>query len=79
MSEEEKSEKSVEGLALFDLGGIVLGLHPRADLEEDTTLIYEPTTFSGLTLSQNARSEKEVDEVLEKVAKLGAKIEKVVK
>lgn len=64
----------MDGLALFDLGGIILALHPRHELAEDTTLTYQPTTFSGLTISYNTKSEKEVDEMLEKVAKLGATI-----
>lgn len=72
----KKSDKSMEGLALFDLGGIILALHPRQDLADDTTLTYQPTSFSGLTISHNTRSEKEVDEVLDKVANLGATIVK---
>jgi len=70
------SDKSLDGLALFDLGGIILALHPRQELADDTTLAYQPTTFSGLTISHNTKSEQEVDEILEKVAKLGATIVK---
>ncbi|MBS1491223.1 MAG: VOC family protein [Bacteroidetes bacterium] len=72
----KKSDKSMDGMALFPLGGIVLALHPRHELAADTTLTYQPTEFSGLTISYNAKSEKEVDEVLQKVAKLGAPIVK---
>jgi catechol 2,3-dioxygenase-like lactoylglutathione lyase family enzyme len=72
----KKSDKSVDGLALFPLGGIVLALHPREDLAKDTTLPYTKSDFSGLTLSHNARSEKEVDEIMEKVEELGATIVK---
>ncbi|WP_026752494.1 MULTISPECIES: VOC family protein [Sediminibacterium] len=72
----KKSDKSLDGLALFDLGGIILALHPRKDLAEDTTLPYQSSSFSGLTISHNTRSEKEVDEILEKVAALGATIVK---
>lgn len=72
----KKSDKSMDGLALFNLGGIVLALHPREELAADTTLDYQPSTFSGLTISHNTRSEKEVDEVLAKVAELGATIVK---
>ncbi|MGE5106842.1 MAG: VOC family protein [Sphingobacteriales bacterium] len=70
----KKSDKSMDELALFPLGGITLALYPRQELADDATLKYQPTEFSGLTLSYNAKSEKEVDEVLEKVAKLGATI-----
>lgn len=72
----KKSDKSVDGLALFPLGGIVLALHSRHELAADTTLNYQPTEFSGLTISYNAKSEKEVDDILKQVAKLGATIVK---
>jgi uncharacterized protein len=70
----KRSDKSMDGLALFPLGGITLALYPKQELAADTTLEYEPSKFSGLTLSYNAKSEKEVDEVLTKVATLGATI-----
>jgi predicted lactoylglutathione lyase len=72
----KKSEKSMEKLALFPLGGITLCLYPKQELAADATLKYSPTEFSGLTLSYNAKSEKEVDEVLKQVKKLGATIVK---
>jgi len=72
----KKSDKSIENFALFPLGGITLALYPRQELAEDTTLKFQPTEFSGLTLSYNATSETEVDAVLNTVAKLGAKIVK---
>jgi len=68
----KKSSASVEELALFPLGGIVLALHPRKDLAADVTVSPEGSGFSGITLSYNAKSQKEVDEVLEKVKRLGA-------
>ena len=70
----KKSDKSIDDFALFPLGGITLALYPRQELAKDATLQYQPTEFSGMTISYNAKSEKEVDEVLEQVAKLGATI-----
>jgi len=70
----KKSSASVPGLALFPLGGIVLALHPRKDLADDAMVPQEGSGFSGITLSYNAKSEKEVDEVLKKVEGLGATI-----
>ncbi|QEC67130.1 VOC family protein [Panacibacter ginsenosidivorans] len=70
----KKSEKSIDDLALFPLGGITLALYPRKELAADVTVEYQPTTFSGLTLAYNTKSEKEVDEVLAKVETLGATI-----
>lgn len=70
----KKSEKSVGDFALFPLGGITLALYPREELAADVTLPYELSRFYGLTLSYNAKSENEVDEVLKKVEALGAVI-----
>ena len=70
----KKSDKSMDQLALFPLGGITLALYPRQELADDTTLKFQPAEFSGLTLSYNAKSEQEVDEVLNTVGKLGATI-----
>jgi catechol 2,3-dioxygenase-like lactoylglutathione lyase family enzyme len=72
----KKSDKSLDGLALFDLGGIILALHPLDELSKDATLAYEASNFSGLTISHNTKSEKEVDEILQAVEKLGATIVK---
>lgn len=72
----KKSSASVEELAVFPLGGIVLALHPRTALAEDATVDPSGTGFSGITLSYNARSEQEVNEVMEKVKSLGANIVK---
>lgn len=70
----KKSEKSMDDLALFPLGGITLALYPRKDLADDTMLKYQSAEFSGITLSYNAKSETEVDEILSQVEKIGAKI-----
>ncbi|MBL7699058.1 MAG: VOC family protein [Chitinophagaceae bacterium] len=72
----KKSDKSLDGLALFPLGGIVLALHPRHELADDTTLKHQPSEFSGLTISYNAKSEKEVDDIFKEVKQLGATIVK---
>ena len=71
-----KSSVSVEELAVFPLGGIVLALHPRAELAKDVSVDPSGTGFSGITLSYNAHSEEEVDNVLKKVKSLGATIVK---
>lgn len=68
------SDASLEHYALFPLGGIVLGLYPLHELEADTTLQHQPTSFSGMTISYNATSEEEVDAVLSEAVSLGAKL-----
>ena len=70
------SEQSMEDYVLFPLGGIVLGLYPLQELEVDTTLTHQPTTFSGMTLSYNAVSEEEVDAVMQEAERLGAVVVK---
>lgn len=70
----KKSPASVEELALFPLGGIVLALHPRVALAADAGVSEAGSGFSGLTISYNTKSEKEVDDVLEKVKTLGATV-----
>lgn len=72
----KRSDKSMDELALFPLGGMTLALHPRHELAADVTLPYEPSPFAGMTLSYNAKSEAEVDEVMQQVASLGATIVK---
>jgi uncharacterized protein len=70
----EKSKSSMDELALFPLGGITLALYPRQLLADDATIMNVKSDFSGITISYNAKSENEVDEVLKEVEKIGAKI-----
>src|SRR5690242_20655964 len=70
----KKSGASMDGMALFPLGGMMLALHPREDLAKDAAVSVEGSGFAGLTISFNAKSEQEVDEVMKEVEKLGAMI-----
>ncbi len=70
----KKSSASQGDFALFSLGGILLSLYPRELLAEDANVHAKDTGFSGITISYNAKSEKEVDEVLKLVESLGATI-----
>ena len=70
----KRSEKSMEDLVLFPLGGMVMALHPREELAKDTTLDYQHSDFAGLTISYNAKSEEEVNNIMEAVQELGATI-----
>lgn len=72
----KQSKFSQDQYALFPLGGIVLGLYPLKSLEQDTTLSYQASSFSGMSISYNATSEEEVDAVLEEAKRLGATIVK---
>lgn len=72
----KRSAASVEELALFPLGGIVLALHPRHALAEDAMTTDSKPGFSGITISFNAKSEDEVNEVMKEVAQQGGTIVK---
>lgn len=69
----KKSPSSMDDLALFDLGGMVLCLYPRKALAEDVTVDDIGSGFTGITLAYNAKSEEEVDRLSE-VEKLGATV-----
>jgi len=70
----KKSSSSMEEMVFFPLGGIVLGLHPRHELAADAGVSEVGSGFSGITISYNAKSEQEVDEVLKEVERAGATI-----
>lgn len=70
----QRSSASMDDLILFPLGGIVLALYPRGSLAEDATVSPQGNGFAGITISFNARSEKEVDEVLAEAVRAGGKI-----
>lgn len=70
----KKSSSSNDNIAFFSLGGMALGLYSKHALAEDATVSPEGSGFPGITISYNAKSEKEVDDVLAEVQKLGATI-----
>ena len=72
----KKSQQSQEAYALFPLGGIVLGLYPLQELENDSSLNYLLASFSGLTISYNATSDEEVVTVMQEAERRGATVVK---
>ncbi len=63
-------------IAFFRLSGVVLALYPREALAKDATVSAEGSGFSGVTLAHNVASEREADEVMATVERLGARIVK---
>ena len=64
-----------DSIAFFQVGGYVLGLFPRDELAKDMGLSETPPAQTGgFTLAYNARSKEEVNAVLEKAVKAGAKL-----
>jgi catechol 2,3-dioxygenase-like lactoylglutathione lyase family enzyme len=85
ISDLERSQKFYEDLgwktgaspdddvAFFQAGGMIVALWDRAKLAEDST-VKEGSGWGGITLAYNARSPKEVDDVIEEARAAGATI-----
>jgi catechol 2,3-dioxygenase-like lactoylglutathione lyase family enzyme len=58
----------------FQAGGIVLSIYPREKLAEDALISSEGDGFSGITVAYNARSESEVNEIIDDLRSKGVKI-----
>src|SRR5262245_50693919 len=72
----KRSTQSQESVAFFQLNGIVLSLFGREALAEDAQVPAAGSGFEGITLAYNVKSEKEVDDVIAEVEKLGVEIVK---
>ena len=62
------------GIALYQVGGMVLALFSRAALAADANLESEGTGFGGIALAYNVGSVEEVDAVLVEAKAAGATI-----
>lgn len=65
-----------DSIAFFKLNGVILALYDKKSLAEDAQVEAKGNGFSGITLAHNVKSEKQVDEILKQVTKLGAKLVK---
>lgn len=64
-------------VAFFDLqNGLKLALFPRKNLARDATIPLQPPSATEFTIGHNVNSKKEVDAVMERARKAGAKIVK---
>lgn len=70
----KKSELSNEHISFFTLNGIQLALYDRNELAEDATVDSDRNGFKGFTLAYNTKSEKEVDQLIEKLRAKGVEI-----
>jgi uncharacterized protein len=68
---------TADGVAFFDLDGLVLALWPHRDLAADSGLSPEGLgAYHGFALAQNLRSREEVDALFEHLRERGADIAK---
>jgi len=76
----ERNRKITEGVAFFQMGGMILALWPREELAADIAndnsrqAYRERPKFSGVALAYNTRSEEEVGSVLEQAEKAGGRV-----
>lgn len=63
-----------EGVAFFQMGGMVLALWGRGDLAQDAGLPEPGPGFGGVALAHNVRRRDEVDAVLAEAARAGGRI-----
>ncbi len=71
--------KTEDGVAFFQLSGVVLSLFPRSALAQDANQSPDGTGFKGITLAHNAKDEAEVDAMMVEAQKAGATIVKPAK
>lgn len=69
----KESPPSNDSVAFFQCGGMVFGLWSRESLAEDAGL-EAGNGFANVTLAQNVRSRKAVDQTLEQAKHAGATI-----
>ena len=72
----KRSELSNDKMILFQLNGILLSIYNRQKLAEDATVNPSGSGFKGFTISFLTRSEKEVDDLIEKLKKQNVRIVK---
>ena len=72
----KRSELSNKELILYQLNGIYLALYSRNELAKDASVDSVGSGFKGFSISYNARSEKEVDDLIKGLRDKGVKIVK---
>ena len=70
----QRHQGITDGVAFFQIGGIILSLFPRSELAKDAGIDPDGSGFAGIALAYNTRSEAEVDAVLEQAVEAGGTI-----
>lgn len=70
----KRSEMSNEDLILFKLNGIHIALYLNEELAKDAGVHSSGDGFKGFTMSYNAWSEKEVDDLISSLSSKGVEI-----
>lgn len=72
----ERNKRFTEGVAFFQMGGLILSLFPREELARDADIDIGEPGAPSVSLAYNTRSEAEVDAILEAAEKAGGRIVK---
>jgi catechol 2,3-dioxygenase-like lactoylglutathione lyase family enzyme len=72
----KRNTRITEGVAFFQMGGVILALWPREELAKDAGVEDSKPGFPGVALAYNARSDAEVGEVLAAAEQAGGRIVK---
>ncbi len=70
------SPQPSEGVAFFELDGIMLSLFPRQELAKDAGVEDSRPGFSGISLAHNVGSNEDADGAMAHALKCGAKLVK---
>jgi hypothetical protein len=72
----KRSPMSSENIIFFEMNGIFLSLYERGALADDANVDASGNGFKGFTLSHNAGSEQEVDDLINTLRNKGVTIVK---
>ena len=67
---------SAGDIVFYELNGISLALYPLNELAKDATIDGNGSGFKGFTIAYNARSEEEVNALIQNLREKGVKIVK---
>jgi len=72
----KRSEMSNNDIAFYELNGIQISLYNARELAKDANVDSQGSGFKGFTMAYNARSEEEVDKLIQTLKENGVRIVK---
>lgn len=70
----KRHPRFTDGVAFFQMGGLILSLWPREELARDAGKEPARSGFSGVALAYNTRTEEEVAAVLGRAGEAGGRV-----
>ena len=70
----KRNERLADGVAFFQMGGLILALWPREELARDAGMDNARPGFCGVALAYNTRSKGEVAQVLAMAEAAGGRV-----